>query len=97
MTHRRRLGRLAALAGFGLVLGGGSVAAGTAPAPIPDGDRPTLVGSFLQLCADGPANPARILALAARQGSRSDMPRALGSTGGLRCAAIGVQLARNAL
>jgi hypothetical protein len=36
-------------------------------------------------------------ALAARQGSRSDMPNALGSAGGLRCAEIGLQLMRNVL
>ena len=36
-------------------------------------------------------------ALAARQGSRNEMPNALGSAGGFRCAATGVQLVRNAL
>jgi len=37
------------------------------------------------------------LGLAARQGSRNEMPNALGSAGSFRCAAIGVQLVRNAL
>ena len=36
-------------------------------------------------------------ALAASQGSRSDQPSASGSAGGLRCATIGLQLARNVL
>ena len=59
-----RLGRLAGVAGFGLVLASGSAATGAAPAD----NRPTLVGSFLQLCANGPADPNRILAVASRQG-----------------------------
>ena len=42
--------------------------AGMGAAGAPADDRPTLVGSFLQLCADGPSNPDRILAAAARQG-----------------------------
>ena len=60
----RRLRRLAGLAGLGLTLVNAPAATVAAPA---DG-RPTLIGSFLQLCADGPADPARILATAARQG-----------------------------
>src|SRR5258705_12142712 len=36
-------------------------------------------------------------ALAARQGSRNEMPNALGSAGRVRCADIGLQLKRNAL
>src|ERR1700688_622607 len=36
-------------------------------------------------------------ALAARQGSRNEMPNALGSAGRIRCADIGLQLKRNAL
>src|ERR1700687_154141 len=36
-------------------------------------------------------------ALAERQGSRSEMPNALGSASGLRCAEIGLQLMRNVL
>src|ERR1700738_4840903 len=39
----------------------------------------------------------RSAALAARQGSRNEMPKALGSTGRFRCAAIGLQLTRNVL
>ena len=61
-AQRRPWRRLAALGGFGLVLAGGW----TQAAPVDD--RPTLVGSFLQLCAGGPANPDRITAAAARQG-----------------------------
>ena len=33
-----------------------------------------MVGGFLQLCADGPANPERILAVAARQGWKPVSP-----------------------
>jgi len=42
--------------------------AATAAAGGPAEDRPSLVGSFLQLCAGGPAGSDRILANAARQG-----------------------------
>src|SRR5713226_9125187 len=42
--------------------------------------------------------PSEMLeALAARQGSRNEMPNALGSAGGVCCADIGLQLKRNAL
>src|ERR1700730_12748160 len=43
------------------------------------------------------APSARSAALAARQGSRNEMPNALESAGGVRCAEIGLQLKRNAL
>jgi hypothetical protein len=42
--------------------------AATAAAGAPAEDRPTLVGSFLQLCGADPSDPDRILAAAARQG-----------------------------
>ena len=54
-----------ALAVFGLILANGAVAA---PAPAVPDNRPTLVGGFLQLCAEGPADSYRILSAAARQG-----------------------------
>ncbi len=47
-----------------------AVLAGPATTAAPAVDRPSLVGSFLQLCAAGPANPDRILAVAAREGWR---------------------------
>ena len=53
----------------------GLAAAASAAIAVPAGagplgteDRPSLVGGFLSLCAGGPADPARILAIAARQG-----------------------------